>query len=159
MFFPSHPPVSIRKYFRKSAEEIEKSREKQINDLLKANQQLQEQVSSMTQGPNLGFFQSFFLKTYFPLVKAVHHLESTFFQRPSAPRKVGAKRMARVISNDLPIKAPRNLTVLDNTLLFLPEKAVREFNLEPNMNDKGDEDRGFLTRRRGGGVVSRFFWG
>lgn len=158
MFFPSHPPVSIRKYFRKSAEEIEKSREKQINDLLKANQQLQEQVSSMTQGPNLGFFQCFFFKTYFPLVKAVHHLESTFFQRPSAPRKVGAKRMARVISNDLPIKAPRNLTVLDNTLLFLPEKAVREFNLEPNMNDKGDEDRGFLTRRRGG-VVSRFFWG
>ena len=110
-------------------------------------------------GSEPGIFSKFFFKTYFPLVKAVHHLESTFFQRPSAPRKVGAKRMARVISNDLPIKAPRNLTVLDNTLLFLPEKAVREFNLEPNMNDKGDEDRGFLTRRRGGGVVSRFFWG
>ena len=67
MFFPSHPPVSIRKYFRKSAEEIEKSREKQINDLLKANQQLQEQVSSMTQGPKLGFFQSFFFLNIFPI--------------------------------------------------------------------------------------------
>ena len=52
----------------------------------------------------------------------------------------GQKRKAtRNLSNDLPIKPPANLTILDNTLLFLPEKAVREFNLEANMNDKGDE--------------------
>ena len=63
-----------------------------------------------------------------------------------------------MISNDLPIKAPRNLTVLDNTLLFLPEKAVREFNLEPNMNDKGDEDRGFFNAKARRSCLKIFLW-
>lgn len=43
-------------------------------------------------------------------------------------------------SNDWPIKPPADLTLLDNTLLFLPEQAVRELCLEPNMNDKGDKE-------------------
>ncbi|CAK9026177.1 Hypothetical protein SCF082_LOCUS17375 [Durusdinium trenchii] len=51
------------------------------------------------------------------------------------------KPSRKVVSNDSSISPPKNLTILDNTLLFLPENAVRELSLEPNMNDKGDEEK------------------
>lgn len=98
----------------RTTEEIEKSRSKQIAELLKANEQLQEHVSETLAG-----------------------LKQTGGSQ-------GRTRRGRAVSNDWPIKPPANLTVLDNTLLFLPEKGVRELNLEPNMNDKGDEDRKWI---------------
>mmetsp|Transcript_19779 Transcript_19779/g.54499 ORF Transcript_19779/g.54499 Transcript_19779/m.54499 type:complete len:619 (+) Transcript_19779:72-1928(+) len=36
------------------------------------------------------------------------------------------------------IKTPKEPTLLDSTLLFLPAQAVLELGLEPNMDDKGD---------------------
>lgn len=42
-----------------------------------------------------------------------------------------------VISNSVPLKPPKDPTVMDNMLLFLPKAAVQELNLEPNMDDKG----------------------
>ncbi|CAE7336810.1 unnamed protein product [Symbiodinium natans] len=44
----------------------------------------------------------------------------------------------RRISNDSRIKPPRDPHPVENTLLFLPEYAVQELLLEPNMSDKGD---------------------
>mmetsp|Transcript_104454 Transcript_104454/g.185789 ORF Transcript_104454/g.185789 Transcript_104454/m.185789 type:complete len:668 (+) Transcript_104454:155-2158(+) len=46
-----------------------------------------------------------------------------------------------VISNDTPIKSPEEPTLVENTLLFLPEYAVNELSLEPNMDDKGDKEK------------------
>eukprot|EP00931_Biecheleriopsis_adriatica_P117876 TRINITY_DN93358_c0_g1_i1.p1 TRINITY_DN93358_c0_g1~~TRINITY_DN93358_c0_g1_i1.p1 ORF type:complete len:613 (+),score=117.59 TRINITY_DN93358_c0_g1_i1:20-1858(+) len=65
---------------------------------------------------------------------------------PVAPRlqaqaddvKVQRREQLRVISNDTPIKAPKEPTLVENTLLFLPEHAVNELGLEPNMDDKGE---------------------
>mmetsp|Transcript_50756 Transcript_50756/g.94897 ORF Transcript_50756/g.94897 Transcript_50756/m.94897 type:complete len:578 (+) Transcript_50756:45-1778(+) len=44
----------------------------------------------------------------------------------------------RRISNDTKIKSPEEPTPVENTLLFLPEYAVNELLLEPNMSDKGE---------------------
>mmetsp|Transcript_110451 Transcript_110451/g.246819 ORF Transcript_110451/g.246819 Transcript_110451/m.246819 type:complete len:691 (-) Transcript_110451:35-2107(-) len=47
-----------------------------------------------------------------------------------------------VIKNDpKAIEKPTEPTLMDNTLLFLPEKAVKELGLEPNMDDKGDQKK------------------
>jgi len=46
-----------------------------------------------------------------------------------------------IVSNDAPIKAPAEPTLMDNTQLFLPKAAVRQLGLEPNMDDKGDETK------------------
>jgi len=47
-----------------------------------------------------------------------------------------------VIKNDpKAIEKPTEPTLMDNTLLFLPEKAVKELGLEPNMDDKGDKKK------------------
>jgi len=43
-----------------------------------------------------------------------------------------------MVTNDTPIVAPVEASILDNTLLFLPESAANELGLEPNMDDKGD---------------------
>eukprot|EP00746_Dinoflagellata_sp_MGD_P009545 gnl/MRDRNA2_/MRDRNA2_119445_c0_seq1.p1 gnl/MRDRNA2_/MRDRNA2_119445_c0~~gnl/MRDRNA2_/MRDRNA2_119445_c0_seq1.p1 ORF type:complete len:637 (+),score=95.40 gnl/MRDRNA2_/MRDRNA2_119445_c0_seq1:130-1911(+) len=47
----------------------------------------------------------------------------------------------RIVSNSVPLAPPREQTLLDNTLLFLPRVAVHELGLEGNMNDKGDADK------------------
>ena len=85
----------------KSNEEVEKSRANQLSELLKAHEEVLQEVRGETH------------------------------QKPSK----------KCISNDLPIIPPKNLTILDNTLLFLPENAVRELKLEPNLNDKGDAEK------------------
>eukprot|EP00933_Yihiella_yeosuensis_P081441 TRINITY_DN95048_c0_g1_i1.p1 TRINITY_DN95048_c0_g1~~TRINITY_DN95048_c0_g1_i1.p1 ORF type:complete len:615 (+),score=107.49 TRINITY_DN95048_c0_g1_i1:125-1969(+) len=41
------------------------------------------------------------------------------------------------VSNESTITKPKEPTLIDNTLLFLPEKAAHELGLEPNMDDKG----------------------
>lgn len=43
-----------------------------------------------------------------------------------------------VVSNSIPMRAPEQQTLLDNTLLFLPAKAVKDLKIEGNMDDKGD---------------------
>lgn len=43
-----------------------------------------------------------------------------------------------MISNSRCGPMPTEPSLLDNTLLFLPEAAVKELGLEPNMDDKGD---------------------
>eukprot|EP00441_Pelagodinium_beii_P015322 CAMPEP_0197654880 /NCGR_PEP_ID=MMETSP1338-20131121/39114_1 /TAXON_ID=43686 ORGANISM="Pelagodinium beii, Strain RCC1491" /NCGR_SAMPLE_ID=MMETSP1338 /ASSEMBLY_ACC=CAM_ASM_000754 /LENGTH=640 /DNA_ID=CAMNT_0043230409 /DNA_START=65 /DNA_END=1987 /DNA_ORIENTATION=+ len=42
------------------------------------------------------------------------------------------------VTNEHTIQKPQVPTLMDNTLLFLPERAVIELGLEPNMDDKGD---------------------
>lgn len=46
-----------------------------------------------------------------------------------------------VVSNDSLMTPPTEPGLLDNTLLFLPEKAVVDLGLEPNMDDKGDAQK------------------
>eukprot|EP00931_Biecheleriopsis_adriatica_P038178 TRINITY_DN21896_c0_g1_i1.p1 TRINITY_DN21896_c0_g1~~TRINITY_DN21896_c0_g1_i1.p1 ORF type:complete len:625 (+),score=116.08 TRINITY_DN21896_c0_g1_i1:251-1876(+) len=43
-----------------------------------------------------------------------------------------------VVSNSTRIEAPKKPTLIQNTLLFLPERAVLDLGIEPNMDDKGD---------------------
>ncbi|CAJ1360220.1 unnamed protein product [Effrenium voratum] len=45
------------------------------------------------------------------------------------------------VTNEVKLQLPSNPTLLDNTLLFLPERAVRDYNLEPNLDDKGDSEK------------------
>lgn len=44
-------------------------------------------------------------------------------------------------SNDEVGSAPKEATLMDNTLLFLPECACHELRIEPNMDDKGDPEK------------------
>jgi len=46
-----------------------------------------------------------------------------------------------VVSNDAVGKPPLEQSLMDNTLLFLPERAVAELGIEPNMDDKGDSKK------------------
>jgi len=43
-----------------------------------------------------------------------------------------------VVSNSIPMHPPTEPTLLDNMLFFMPEKAVKDLKIEPNMDDKGD---------------------
>jgi len=43
-----------------------------------------------------------------------------------------------VVSNSIPMTPPKEQTLLDNMLLFLPEKAVKDLKIEGNMDDKGE---------------------
>jgi len=46
-----------------------------------------------------------------------------------------------VVSNAIPMHPPTEPTLLDNTLLFLPEKAVKDLCIEGNMDDKHDKKK------------------
>merc|ERR1719498_952726 len=46
-----------------------------------------------------------------------------------------------VVSNAAVEQPPQAPTLMDNTLLFLPERAVHELGLEPNMDDKEDPEK------------------
>eukprot|EP00746_Dinoflagellata_sp_MGD_P074471 gnl/MRDRNA2_/MRDRNA2_30077_c0_seq1.p1 gnl/MRDRNA2_/MRDRNA2_30077_c0~~gnl/MRDRNA2_/MRDRNA2_30077_c0_seq1.p1 ORF type:complete len:653 (-),score=155.65 gnl/MRDRNA2_/MRDRNA2_30077_c0_seq1:353-2095(-) len=48
---------------------------------------------------------------------------------------------SEIVSNSIPMHPPVEPSILDNTLLFLPDAAVREFKIEPNMDDKGDSKK------------------
>ena len=65
----------------------------------------------------------------------------------SSNPRVRKHRPRLYITNDTPLRAPSEPTLLDNTLLFLPERAVRDLNLEPNMNDKGDVEKSIWCGR------------
>jgi len=55
---------------------------------------------------------------------------------------LGLKVKTRLMAeNDSDIKEPVNYNVMDNTLLFLPAKAVDELGLQANMDDKGDTEK------------------
>jgi len=45
------------------------------------------------------------------------------------------------ISNDTPLVPLKDYTLVDNALLFLPPRAVHDFGIEPNMDDKGDSTK------------------
>merc|ERR1719409_1279443 len=46
-----------------------------------------------------------------------------------------------VVSNAALPAPPSQPTLMDNTLLFLPEMAVKELGIEANMDDKGDDEK------------------
>lgn len=55
------------------------------------------------------------------------------------PHLVAPNQSTRwIVSNSACGDPPEEPSLMDNTLLFLPERAVSEFGLEPNMDDKGD---------------------
>jgi hypothetical protein len=56
--------------------------------------------------------------------------------------KMGLRIKAQlIVENDVKLEAPSRPNIIDNTLLFLPAKAVDELGLQPNLDDKGDEER------------------
>ena len=55
--------------------------------------------------------------------------------------RIRKQRSRLYVTNDSKLTPPIEPTLVDNALLFLPERAVRDMNLEPNMNDKGDSDK------------------
>jgi len=69
------------------------------------------------------------------------HLSSVVGSRNS--KAVVHSHCDEFISNHTPVAhpAPSEATLVENTLLFLPQAAVRAFDLEPNMDDKGDPKR------------------
>jgi hypothetical protein len=56
--------------------------------------------------------------------------------------KLGLRVKAQLtVQNNVILEEPSRPNIIDNTLLFLPAKAVDELGLQPNLDDKGDDER------------------
>lgn len=79
--------------------------------------------------------------------KEVHQEAHDMFHDPNHPyheeivhlRKENHRLLKNTpVSNTEEIPKPRQATLIDNTMVFLPPRAVHHLGLEPNMDDKGD---------------------
>jgi len=124
--------------------------EKAFKELLVAHRELLQTLTTQSAG------QAELVKQHSELMKA--HQELVKLRsvptpppevRPagSANPRIRRQKTRHFVSNDIDLQAPSEPTLLDNTLLFLPERAVRDMSLEPNMNDKSDNDKTMWSGR------------